>query len=228
MIDLYYWPTPNGHKITIFLEEAGLPYNLIPINIFKGEQFAEDFLRISPNNRIPTIVDHNPQGSDKPVSIFESGAILLYLAEKTRQFIPANLHDHYEVLQWLFWQVGGLGPMAGQNHHFSQHAKDLTYAVDRYVRETARLYEVLNKHLIDREFISNEYSIADMACYPWIVLYEKQQQNLNDFPFLKTWCLKIQERPAVQRAYDVAKDINVDQVLSEEAKQILFNQGKRS
>ncbi|MDR3501423.1 MAG: glutathione S-transferase N-terminal domain-containing protein [Legionella sp.] len=227
MIDLYYWPTPNGHKITIFLEEADLPYNLIPINISKGEQFAEDFLRISPNNRMPALVDHDPKDSEKPISIFESGAILLYLAEKTENFLPANLHDRYEVLQWLFWQVAGLGPMAGQNHHFNIYVKDVPYAAERYVRETARLYGVLNKHLADREFIGNEYSIADMACYPWIVPHEKQQQDLNDFPSLKRWFLKVQERPAVQRAYDLEKDINVDQVISEEAKQILFNQGKR-
>lgn len=203
-----------------------MPYNLIPVNIFKGEQFSEGFLQISPNNRIPAIVDHNPKGCDKPVSIFESGAILLYLAEKTGQFLPTNLHDHYEVLQWLFWQVGGLGPMAGQNHHFSQHAKDLTYAVDRYVREAARLYGVLNKHLADREFLANEYSIADMACYPWIVPHDKQQQDLENFPYLKQWFLKIQTRPTVQRAYDKAKSINVDLVLTEEAKQLLFNQSK--
>ncbi|PWY53866.1 thiol:disulfide oxidoreductase [Legionella qingyii] len=228
MMDLYYWPTPNGHKITIFFEESGLPYKLIPINIFEGEQFSEEFLRISPNNRIPAIVDHNPKDSSNPISIFESGAILLYLAEKTGHFLSKNVHDRYEILQWLFWQVGGLGPMAGQNHHFSQHAKNLTYAVDRYVRETARLYGVLNKHLANREFIANEYSIADMACYPWIVSYEKQQQNLDDFPDLKRWFLHIKKRPAVQRAYDAAKDIQVDQVLSEESKRILFNQGKQA
>ncbi|KTD06049.1 glutathione S-transferase [Legionella gratiana] len=227
MMDLYYWPTPNGHKITIFFEESGLPYKLIPINIFEGEQFSEEFLRISPNNRIPAIVDHNPQDRSNPISIFESGAILLYLAEKTGQFLPQNVHDRYEVLQWLFWQVGGLGPMAGQNHHFSQHAKDQTYAVDRYIRETARLYGVLNKHLSNREFIANEYSIADMACYPWIVSYEKQQQNLDDFPDLKRWFLNIQKRPAIQRAYVKAKEINVDLNLTEEAKNILFNQGKK-
>lgn len=227
MIDLYYWPTPNGHKITIFLEESGLPYKLIPVDIFKGEQFSEDFLQISPNNRIPAIVDHNPQGTNEPVSIFESGAILLYLAEKTGQFLPHDLHARYEVLQWLFWQVAGLGPMAGQNHHFSQHAATLTYAVDRYVQETSRLYSVLNKQLANREFIAQDYSIADMACYPWIVSHEKQQQNLDDYPDLKQWFYRIQGRLATQRAYDAAKDIKVDQVLSEEAKQILFNQGKK-
>lgn len=224
MIDLYYWPTPNGHKITIFLEEAGLPYNLIPINILKGEQFPEDFLKISPNNRIPAIVDHDPRNSDKSISIFESGAILLYLAEKTGQFLPLNLGARYEVLQWLFWQVAGLGPMAGQNHHFNQHAKDLTYAVDRYVRETSRLYGILNKHLTDREFIVNEYSIADMACYPWVVPYEKQQQNLENFPYLKQWFLNIQKRPAIQRSYSLGSNFNISQTLTEEAKKILFNQ----
>lgn len=228
MIDLYYWPTPNGHKITMFLEESDLPYKLIPVNIFKGEQFSEDFLQISPNNQIPAIVDHDPHGTNEPVSLFESGAILLYLAEKTGQFLPQHLHDRYEVLQWLFWQVGGLGPMAGQNHHFNQHAADLTYAVDRYVQETSRLYSVLNKQLANREFIVHDYSIADMACYPWIVPHEKHQQNLDDYPNLKQWCYRIQERRATQRAYDSAKDIKMDPALSEEAKQILFNQGKKT
>lgn len=228
MIDLYYWPTPNGHKITIFLEESGLPYKLIPVNIFNGEQFSEDFLRISPNNRMPAVVDHDPQGTNAPVSIFESGAILLYLAEKTGKFLPQNLHGRYEVLQWLFWQVAGLGPMAGQNHHFSQHAATLTYAIDRYVRETSRLYAVLNKQLANREFIANDYSIADMACYPWIVPHEKQQQNLEEFPHLKLWFLRMQNRPAVQRAYDKAKDIKVETTLTEEAKQILYNQSAKN
>lgn len=227
MIDLYYWPTPNGHKITIFLEEAGLQFNLIPINIFKGEQFSEDFLRISPNNRIPAIVDHDPKGSNEPISIFESGAILLYLAEKTGEFLHQNLYARYETLQWLFWQVGGLGPMAGQNHHFNQYAPATeSYAIERYIRETSRLYSVLNKRLADREFIAKDYSIADMACYPWIVSHEKQKQNLEDYPYLKEWFLRIQARPAVLRAYIVAKDIKTDQSLTEETKQILFNQGK--
>ncbi|KTC98228.1 glutathione S-transferase N-terminal domain-containing protein [Legionella erythra] len=228
MIDLYYWPTPNGHKITIFLEEAGLSYNLIPINIFTGEQFAEDFLKISPNNRIPAIVDHAPKIAGKPIAIFESGAILLYLAEKTGQFLPQDIHARYEVLQWLFWQVGGLGPMAGQNHHFSHHAKELTYAVDRYVRETARLYGVLNKQLTGREFIANEYSIADMACYPWIVSHEKQQQNLDEFPHLKQWFLGIKARPASQRAYNKANDLNIEPILTEEAKRILYGQSAKT
>lgn len=228
MIDLYYWPTPNGHKITIFMEESGLPYRLVPINISKGEQFSEDFLQISPNNRIPAIVDHNPKGTNEPISIFESGAILLYLSEKTGQFLSPSPRAHYETLQWLFWQVGGLGPMAGQNHHFTQNAATLTYAVERYQRETARLYSVLNKQLANREFIANDYSIADMACYPWIVPHEKQQQNLDDYPHLKRWFFTVKERPAVQSAYDKASDINVEQVLSEEAKKILFNNQKKN
>lgn len=228
MIDLYYWPTPNGHKITIFLEEAGLPYQLKPINIFEGEQFSEAFLQISPNNRIPAIVDYDPKNADEPISIFESGAILLYLAEKTGQFLPQNLPNLYEVLQWLFWQVGGLGPMAGQNHHFNQQTPPLTYAVDRYVRETSRLYAVLNKQLANREFIAHDYSIADMACYPWIVMHEKQQQNLDDFPHLKQWFLRIESRPAVQLAYDKTKDIIFEQTLTEEAKLILYNQSAKN
>lgn len=226
MIDLYYWPTPNGHKITIFLEECDMEYNLIPVNIFKGEQFNEEFLAISPNNRIPAIVDHNPLNSSKPIALFESGAILVYLAEKTGQFLSNDLAERFQVLQWLFWQMGGLGPMAGQNHHFSQHAKELTYAVDRYARETSRLYSVLNKQLANREFITGQYSIADMACYPWIVPHEKQQQNLDDFPNLKKWFFSMQKRPGVMRAYEKAKMIQTDTVLSEEAKKILFSQNK--
>jgi GST-like protein len=224
MIDLYYWPTPNGHKITIFLEEAGLPYKLIPIDITKGEQFGEDFLKISPNNRIPAIVDHSPSDTNEPVSIFESGAILLYLAEKTGQFLPITLSSRYEVLEWLFWQVAGLGPMAGQNHHFNTHAANLTYAVDRYVNETSRLYGVLNKRLADREYIAEDFSIADMACYPWIVPHEKQKQNLDDYPHLKQWYLRVRSRPGVQRAYEKASGVSTPQIMSEEAKKILFNQ----
>jgi GST-like protein len=202
MIDLYYWTTPNGHKITIFLEESRLPYRIMPINISKGEQFAPAFLQISPNNRIPAIVDHTPADNGAPISIFESGAILLYLAKKTGTFIPKDIHNRFDMLQWLFWQVAGLGPMAGQNHHFSHYAPEkIPYAIDRYVKETARLYGVLNKRLADRDFIASEYSIADMACYPWIVPHERQQQNLEDFPHLKRWFLSIQSRSAVQKAY---------------------------
>lgn len=209
MIDLYYWTTPNGHKITLFLEETGLPYTLHPINIGKGEQFAEDFLKIAPNNRIPAIVDDDT-ADGQPLSLFESGAILLYLAEKTGQFIPKDLRGRQEALQWLFWQMGGLGPMAGQNHHFNRFAPEkIPYAIKRYVDETARLYGVLNKRLADRPFVAgNDYSIADMAIYPWIVSHTWQQQNLDDFPALKGWFQRIQARPATQRAYALVEQIN--------------------
>ncbi len=225
MIDLHYWTTPNGHKITIFLEEAGLPYRIVPVNISKGDQFKPDFLAISPNNRIPAIVDHEPSGG-APISVFESGAILLYLAEKTGRFLPADPLGRVEVTQWLFWQMAGLGPMAGQNHHFSNYAPEkLPYAINRYVSETNRLYGVLNKRLADRPFIAGTYSIADMAAYPWIVPYKNQGQSLEDFPHLKRWFETIKSRPAVVRAYDRAKEINVQPtVLTEESKRILFGQ----
>ncbi|MCD5327397.1 glutathione binding-like protein [Chromobacterium piscinae] len=226
MIDLYYWTTPNGHKITIFLEEAGLPYRIEPVNISAGDQFKPDFLRIAPNNRIPAIVDHAPQGGGEPISLFESGAILLYLADKTGRFIPQDLRGRNEALQWLFWQMGGLGPMAGQNHHFTQYAPEkLPYAIDRYVRETARLYRVLDTHLSDgRNFIAGEYSIADMASYPWIVPHQRQQQNLDDFPSLKRWFDRIAERPAVQRAYALAETINTAPSVTDASRAILFGQ----
>ena len=225
MIDLYYWTTPNGHKITMFLEEAGMPHRIVPINIGKGEQFAPDFLKIAPNNRIPAIVDNQPADGGAPLSLFESGAILLYLADKSGRFIASDLRGRTETIQWLFWQMGGLGPMAGQNHHFTQYAPEpIPYAIERYVKETARLYAVLNKQLADREFIAGEYSIADMACYPWIVPHERQRQNLDDFPNLKRWFGAIRERPATQRAYALAKEINPAPVVNEDAKRILFGQ----
>jgi GSH-dependent disulfide-bond oxidoreductase len=225
MIDLYYWTTPNGHKITIFLEEAHLPYRIVPINISKGDQFKPEFLAISPNNRIPAIVDHDPKDGGKPISVFESGAILLYLAEKAGKFMPPDLRHKIEVIQWLFWQVGGLGPMAGQNHHFSQYApKKIPYAIDRYVNETNRLYGVLNKRLADRQFVAGKYSIADMASYPWIVPYERQGQKLEDFPHLKRWFETIKARPAVVCAYARAKEINTQPTVTEESKRILFGQ----
>lgn len=225
MIDLYYWTTPNGHKITIFLEETALLYRLIPVNIGKGEQFNPEFLRYAPNNRIPAIVDNAPVDGGAPISVFESGAILQYLAEKSGRFLPLDVRGRAEVMQWLFWQVAGLGPMAGQNHHFVQCAPEqIPYAVDRYVKETNRLYGVLNRRLADREFVAGEYSIADMACYPWIVPYERQRQNLDDFPHLKRWFAAIAARPAVRRAYELAKKINAEARMSEEAKKILFGQ----
>jgi GSH-dependent disulfide-bond oxidoreductase len=230
MIDLYYWTTPNGHKITMFLEEAGLPYRIIPINIGKGEQFAPDFLAIAPNNRIPAIVDTDPTGGGAPIALFESGAILLYLAEKSGKLLPADVRGRAEVTQWLFWQMGGLGPMAGQNHHFSAYAPEkIPYAIDRYTKETNRLYGVLNRRLADRPFVAGEYSIADIASYPWIVPYERQGQNLEDFPHLKRWFEAIRNRPATVRAYEKAKEINTQpSVMSEESKRILFGQTARS
>lgn len=228
MIDFYYWTTPNGHKITLFLEEAGLPYAIHPINIGKGDQFKPEFLAVAPNNRIPAIVDQAPADGSAPVSLFESGAILLYLAEKTGQFLPADVHGRAEVLQWLFWQMGGLGPMAGQNHHFSRYAPEkIPYAIDRYVKETNRLYGVLNKRLADRAFVAgDDYSIADMAIYPWIVPYEAQGQDLNDFPHLKRWFETIAARPATVRAYAKALEINPDApgIRTEEERKILFGQ----
>ena len=225
MIDLYYWTTPNGHKVTMFLEESGLPYTIHPINIGQGDQFKPEFLRISPNNRIPAIVDQAPQDGGEPIALFESGAILQYLAEKTGQFLSADLRVRTQTLQWLYWQMGGLGPMAGQNHHFNVYAPvKIDYAIDRYVRETSRLYGVLNKHLEQRDFIAGDYSIADMACYPWIVSHQRQSQNLDDFPHLKRWFQRIGERPATQRAYALDQINPGTPAHDEKAHQILFGQ----
>ena len=226
MIDLYYWPTPNGHKITIYLEEAKIPYRIIPVNISLGEQFNPSFLKISPNNRMPAIVDHKPSDSAKPISVFESGAILVYLAGKTGSFVPEGIEARVEVLEWTFWQMGGLGPMAGQNHHFVGYAPEkISYAIDRYVNETARLYAVLDKKLFRRDFIVGEYSIADMLCYPWIVPHKRQKQDLHDFPNLKKWFDRIRSRPAVIKAYERGAKINRKPVVDEESRKILFGQG---
>jgi GSH-dependent disulfide-bond oxidoreductase len=225
MIDFYYWTTPNGHKVTMFLEEAALEHNIIPVNISAGDQFKPQFLAVSPNNRIPAIVDHAPSGGGGSISIFESGAILLYLAEKTGKFLPRELRERFDALQWLFWQMGGLGPMAGQNHHFSAYAPEkIPYAIERYVKETNRLYGVLNRRLADRSFVAGEYSIADMAIYPWIVPHERQGQKLEDFPHLKRWFESIRVRPATIRAYELAKTINTAPTVNEESKRILFGQ----
>ncbi len=230
MIDLYYWTTPNGHKVTMFLEEAEIPYRIIPINIGKGDQFQPEFLQIAPNNRIPAIVDTEPAGGGEPISVFESGAILLYLAEKTGKCIPSDLRGRVETLQWLFWQMGGLGPMAGQNHHFNIYAPEkLPYAINRYVNETGRLYGVLNKRLSDRPFITGEtYTIADMASYPWIVPYQAQGQNLEDFPHLKRWFESIQSRPSTVHAYAQADALKSQNVSTEESRAILFNQSAQT
>ncbi len=227
MIDLYYWTTPNGHKITMFLEETGLPYRIVPVNIGKGEQFKPEFLAIAPNNRIPAIVDKEPADGGEPISLFESGAILLYLAEKTGRFLPTDLRGRAEVLQWLFWQMAGLGPMAGQAGHFRIYAPEpIPYGIERYTKEVNRLYGVMNKRLADREFLAGDYSIADMASYPWIVPYERHGQNLDDFPHLKRWFEAIKARPATARAYAKASEVNPDagKPISEEEKKVLFGQ----
>lgn len=230
MIDVYYWTTPNGHKPIIFLEETGLEYMIIPVNIGKGEQFKEAFLKVSPNNRIPAIIDSTPAQGEEPMAVFESGAVLEYLADKTGQFLPPQGDvRRYKVLQWLYWQVGGLGPMAGQNHHFTQYAPEkIPYAIDRYVNETTRLYGVLNKQLKHNRYVAgDDYSIADMAIYPWIVPHEKQGQDLKSFPDLERWFKSVQERQAVKRAYAKAEAINPNPILTEAEKTVLFGQERK-
>jgi len=227
MIDVYYWTTPNGHKVTIFLEEAGLSYKVFPVNIGKGEQFDRKFLEFSPNNRIPAIVDHEPTGGGKPISVFESGAILLYLAEKTGKFISRDLRARAETLEWLFWQMGNLGPMSGQNNHFSRYAVEkLPYAIDRYRNEVNRLYGVLDRRLAEVPYLAGDYSIADMASYPWIVPHERQGQKIADFPHLKRWLETIAARPAVVRAYALVDKYNPNQggIRTAEERAILFGQ----
>ncbi|MGZ5867204.1 MAG: glutathione S-transferase family protein [Xanthobacteraceae bacterium] len=227
-IDLYYWSTPNGWKITIMLEECGLPYNVIPVNISAGEQFKPEFLKISPNNRMPVIVD--PQGpGGKPISVFESGAILQYLGRKTGKFYPADERGRVEVDQWLFWQMGGLGPMAGQANHFRHYAPEqIEYAVKRYTDEVNRLFGVMNKRLAGRDFLAGKYSIADMACIGWTNPWERLGQNIEDFPHLKRWREAIYARPASKRGLDV-RVANAPQVSMQDPKvrAILFNQRAR-
>ncbi len=226
MIDLYFWTTPNGYKPMLFLEEAAVPYTIVPVNIGKGQQFEPEFLEISPNNRIPAIVDHRPAAGGAPISVFESGAILLYLAEKTGRFLPADVAGRTEVLQWLFWQMGGLGPMLGQNLHFAAYAPEkIAYAIDRYAKETERLYGVLDRRLADREFVAGDYSIADMASYPWVLRLTREGQNLEDVPHLKRWFETIAARPATIRAYEKGKTVNTTPTITEESKKLLFGQG---
>ena len=228
-IQLYYWPTPNGHKITIMLEECGLPYEITYVNIGRGEQFAPDFLAISPNNRMPAIVDS--EGPDeKSISVFESGAILQYLGRKTGQFYPKDERARVEVEQWLFWQVGGLGPMAGQAHHFRNYAGEkIPYAVERYTNEVNRLYGVMDRRLGDREFLAGQFSIADMACYPWVRPYKNQGQDLAEFPHLEAWFQRVRARPAVAKAIKVGEERRGDYDLAtdKEAQRILFGQRAR-
>jgi GST-like protein len=229
MIELHSWPTPNGFKISIFLGEAAVEHKVLPVNIGKGEQFEPAFLKISPNNRIPAIIDTDPAGGGEPVSVFESGAILIYLAEKTGKFLPTEIRARAKVLEWLAWQVGGLGPMAGQNGHFNIYAPEkVPYAIDRYTNETKRLYGVLDKQLADNEFIAGEYSIADMAIYPWIVPHEVHKQDLNEHPNLKRWFEQVSARPAVAHAYATKDAIYGPrpEKLSDEEHKVLFGQPK--
>ncbi len=225
-IDVYYWPTPNGWKVTILLEELGVPYNIVPVNIGAGEQFKPDFLGISPNNRMPAIVDHEPVDGSGPLSIFESGAILEYIAEKHGKFLPRDVRGKYEVLQWVYWQMGGLGPMSGQANHFRAYAANsIEYAINRYTDEVNRLYGVMNTRLADREFLAGPYSIADMMSWPWVVTYERLGQDLNEFPYLKRWFETMKARPAVERGFAVGRELRRE--MSEEAKKILFGQRAR-
>jgi GSH-dependent disulfide-bond oxidoreductase len=230
MIDLYYWPTPNGHKITMFLEETGTPYRIVPVDIGKGDQFKPEFLAISPNNRMPAIIDPAPADGGAAISVFESGAILLYLAEKTGQLLSRDLRERMATMEWLFWQVGGLGPMAGQNHHFVRYApENQPYAIERYVKETNRLYGVLDRRLRASAWVAGaSYSIADLAIYPWIVPWQLQRQELAEFPSLRRWFEQVAQRPATVRAYARAEQFPRPPAMTEEAKKILFGQSAKS
>ncbi|WP_424100497.1 glutathione S-transferase N-terminal domain-containing protein [Moorena producens] len=224
MIDLYFWPTPNGYKPLIFLEETGLPYQIKPINILRGDQFKPDFLAIAPNNRIPAIVDDAPAEGNKPFALFESGSILIYLAEKTGQFFSSNLRTRHQTIQWLMWQMGGIGPMMGQANHFTRYApEDIPYGKKRYVNEFKRLLGVMEKQLSDRDYLTEDYSIADMACYPWIAFSHLINVELADFPRVAKWVEGIAERPAVKRAYQVGEPIQGDYQMDEEARRLLFD-----
>jgi len=228
LIDLYYWPTPNGWKITIALEELELPYAVKPVNIGRGEQFAPGFLAISPNNRMPAIVDHAPIGGGAPLSIFESGAILLYLAEKTGALLPKDPGPRYDAIQWLMWQMGGLGPMLGQAHHFRQYAPEkIDYAVNRYTDEANRLYGVLNQRLEGRDYVCGDFSIVDCACWPWIVPYKRQGQELEAFPNIHAWHERMKVRPAVQRGMSVGAELRATGGMDDKAKEVLFGQRAR-
>lgn len=226
-IELHYWPTPNGWKISIMLEELGVPYNVNYVNIGKGEQFEPAFLAISPNNRMPAIVD--PEGPDgAPISVFESGAILQYLGRKFSRFYPTDERARVEVEQWLFWQMGGLGPMAGQAHHFRIYAPEkIPYAIDRYTNECNRLYGVMNRRLADREYLAGDYSIADIASFGWARSYERQGQDLGDFPNLKRWFDAMQARPAVMRGVEVGQEYRLNLAGDKDAQKVLFGQKAR-
>ena len=231
MIDLHYAPTPNGWKITIMLEECGLPYTVVPMQLGRGDQHQPDFLKLSPNGRMPAIVDHAPADGGEPITMFESGAILIYLAEKSGRFMPTDIRGRLDVIQWVMWQMGGLGPMLGQNGHFLLYAPEkIPYAIDRYSREAKRLYGVLDAHLTDgRDYIAGDYSIADMACYPWIVSHEAHKQDLNDFPNLKRWFEAIEARPATIRAYEKGGEVrSYAAPMTDEERKVLFGQTANS
>lgn len=220
MIDLYFWPTPNGKKISIMLEECGFPYHVVPIDIGRGAQFSPEFLSISPNNRMPAIVDH-----DEDISVFESGAILMYLAEKAGRFMPTTLKERYEVIQWLIWQVAGLGPMAGQLSHFVNYAPEpVPYARERYANEYDRLLCVMDNRLDGREFLAGDYSIADMAAFPWVMPYERLGAGLEEFPNLRRWFDTIRQRPAVRRGVDLGSDWKRSELTDAKARKVLFGQ----
>ena len=226
MIDLHYWPTPNGWKVTIFLEEAELPYKVIPVNIGAGEQFKPEFLAISPNNRMPAIVDHEPADGGAPISVFESGAILQYLAEKTGKFLPKDVRGRNEVFQWVYWQMGGLGPMTGQANHFKIYASEkIPYAIDRYMKEVNRLHGVMERRLKDRLYLAgNDYTIADMMSYPWVRAVERLGLTLTEFPHLEQWFVRVGERPAVQKGMAVGKELMRSGAMTEDVKKVLFGQ----
>ncbi len=229
VIELYYWPTPNGHKITIMLEECALPYKINYVNIGTGEQFEPDFLAISPNNRMPALVDPGGPGG-KPLSVFESGAILQYLGRKTGKFYPTDERARVAVDEWLMWQMGGLGPMAGQAHHFRIYAPEpVQYAIDRYTNEVNRLYGVMNKRLAKADYLAGDYSIADMAAYPWVRPYKRQGQDLADFPHLEAWYQRLQERPAITKAVHIGDEISekFDLAGDKNAQAVLFGQTSR-
>ena len=232
MIDLYYAPTPNGWKITIMLEECSIPYKIIPVNLGKGDQFKPEFLAISPNNRMPVIVDHEGPDGEK-ISVFESGAILLYLGEKTGKFLPTQEADRIKVLEWLFWQIGGLGPMAGQVSHFVNYAPnfpgDHSYSEKRYKNEYDRLLGVMNNILTEREYLAGEYSIADMASFPWVTAYKRYEVDLNKFKEVRRWFDALKNRPAVRKGMDVGKDVrNFGQKPTKESLKMMFQQDSNS
>lgn len=230
MIDLYFWPTPNGHKITIFLEEAQIPYRIVPVNIGRGDQFKPEFLAISPNNRMPAIVDDEPAGGGAPISVFESAAILQYLADKTGKFMPKDLRGKMAVLEWVAWQVANVGPACGQTNHFKHYAKDkLPYAIERFSNEVHRLYGVLETQLANGDFVAGDYSIADMALYPWFRDPERLGIDLAAFPRVRAWLDRVGARPAVVRGLAVGADLRAEQPSTdEEARKHLFGQRART